>query len=65
VRHDRRTARTLRLAFEWVADLLIVFGGTFDDPNWFEMDRHGFARSAARWMAYLPGVRLHKKHWLD
>ena len=64
MRYDRRTARTLPLAFEWVPDLLIVFGGTFDDPNWFEVDRHIFTRSAVRWMAYPPGVRLYEKHWL-
>ena len=53
------------MAFEWVPDLLIVFGGTFDDPDWFEVDRHIFTRSAVRWMTYPPGVKLHEKHWLD
>jgi hypothetical protein len=65
VRYERRTARTLPLAFERVPDLPVVTGGTFDDPDWSGVDRHVFTRSAVRWMAYLPGVRLHEKRWLD
>ena len=60
-----RCGTRVAMAFEWVPDLLIVFGGTFDDPDWFEVDRHIFTRSAVRWMAYPPGVKLHEKHWLD
>ena len=42
-----------------------MFGGTFDDPDWFEVDRHIFTRSALKWMTCPPGVTLHEKHWLD
>ncbi len=52
------------MAFEWVPSLFVVFGGTFDDPNWFRIDRHIFTRSAVKWMAYPPGVCLHERHWL-
>ena len=64
MRYDRRTARTLRLAFEWLPDLLIVFGGTFDDPDRFGVDRRILTRSAVKWLAYQPGVRPHEKRWL-
>ena len=53
------------MTLEWVPDLQIVFGGTSDAPNWFEVDRHVFARSAVRWMTYPPGVKVREKHRLD
>jgi len=28
----------------------VIFGGTFDDPNWFKIERHIWSRSAQRWM---------------
>jgi hypothetical protein len=60
-----RRGTRVAVSFEWVPDLPIVFGGTFDDPDWFEADRPIFTRSAVRWTAFLPGVRLHERHWLD
>ena len=38
------------MAFQWVLDLLIVFGDAFDDPNWFDVDTEILTWSAVRWM---------------
>lgn len=38
-----------------------VAGGTFDDPNWFELHVHAWTRSAQHWMVYPPGVTIQEK----
>ena len=43
-----------------------IFGGTFDDPNWFPREgdavHHMFTRSAQRGTVLPAGVRLHETH---
>ena len=33
-----------------------VAGGTFDDPDWFRIDRHIWTRSARPWVTFPPDV---------
>ena len=33
-----------------------IAGATFDDPDWFKIDRHIWTRSARPWVAIPPGV---------
>jgi hypothetical protein len=33
-----------------------IAGGTFDDPNWYRIDRHIWLDSARPWMQIPPGV---------
>ena len=40
-----RCATTVMLTLEKFPDVRIITGGTFDDPNWFKIDRHVWTRS--------------------
>ena len=59
-----RCATKIGMTVELVPGVQVIFGGTFDDPNWFDIDRHIFARSAVKWMTYPPDATVHQKHWL-
>ena len=62
------TRRWLRLEFcttcgntvSWTVEALpgmrAIAGGTFDDPNWLELNRHVWTRSAQKWMHIPQGV---------
>lgn len=50
-----RCATTVMLSIERDPRLHIIAGGTFDDPNWFAIDRHIWTRSAQHWM-HIPEV---------
>lgn len=56
----------LFLAFERFPDIFGVYGGTFDDPNWFErtpsMSRHIFLDSAQQGTIIPAGVRAYREH---
>ena len=41
-----------------------ICGGTFDDPNWFDVFAHIFTESSVKWMAFPPGVRCYPKHFI-
>ena len=45
-----RCGTTVMLGIERDPSLRIIAGGTFDDPNWFAIDRHIWTRSAQHWM---------------
>jgi len=49
-------------------DILGICGGTFDDPNWFDLARstyrHIFVRSAQRGVILPAGVDLFAEHAL-
>lgn len=36
-----------------------IAGGTFDDPSWLKIERHGWLRSAHPWMIVPPDVERH------
>jgi len=38
--------------------LRTVTGGTFDDPDWFTIDRHIWVRSKRPWVTIPPGVAV-------
>lgn len=54
------------LSFERFTDLLGVFSGTFDDPNWFERNssnsKHIFVSMAQRGTILPSGVRMFEEH---
>lgn len=41
-----------------------ICGGTFDDPNWYDVFAHIFSESAVCWMAFPPDVRVYDKHFI-
>ncbi len=49
----------------WTAEALpglrAVAGGSFDDPQWFRIDRHGWMRSGHRWFVAPQGVETFEK----
>jgi hypothetical protein len=58
----------LFLAFERFPDVVGVYGGTFDDPDWFErtpqISRYIFLDSAQQGTMIPPGVRAYREHML-
>ena len=58
----------LFLAFERFPGVVGVYGGTFDDPNWFERtpltSRHIFLDSAQRGTIIPSGVRTFREHMM-
>jgi hypothetical protein len=64
-----RCGTTLCLDLERFADILGLCGGTFDDPNWFDLApgtyRHIFVRSAQRGVILPAGVDLYERHALQ
>ncbi len=59
-----RCGTTFGLALEWFPEVQTILSGTFDQPHWFKIDKHIFARSAVRWMTFPPGAEVHEKHFL-
>lgn len=49
----------------WTAEALpglrAVAGGSFDDPQWFRIERHGWMRSGHRWFVAPQGVETFEK----
>jgi len=68
--HSDESGRWLRTEFcsecgttvTWTAEALPghrgIAGGTFDNPNWFHIDRHAWTRSAHSWMVYPSDVEI-------
>ena len=56
----------LFLSFERFPDVVGVYGGTFDDPNWFERStensRHIFLSVAQRGTVIPAGINCHELH---
>ena len=47
-----RCATTVMWTLEKFPGVCIITGGTFDDPNWFMIDRHVWTRSAQHWVVF-------------
>jgi len=56
-----RCGTTLIVTLERNPSLRIVSGGSFDDPNWFELERHIWTRSAPHWMCFCPAIERFEK----
>lgn len=56
----------LMLSFERFAEVVGVFAGTFDDPNWFDRggakSRHIFTRSAQKGVVLPAGIEIYEGH---
>lgn len=59
-----RCGTNVMVTLERNTSLRVVSGGTFDDPNWFKIDRHIWTRSAQHWMAYPPDADKYEKAFL-
>ena len=46
---------------EALPGLRAIAGGTFDDPNWLELNRHVWTVSAQKWMTIPHGVERFDK----
>jgi hypothetical protein len=61
-----RCGTKLFLSFERFAEVVGVYGGTFDDPNWFghsaENSRHIFLSAARRGTIVPAGVQCFEQH---
>ena len=51
-----RCGTAIVLAAERRPGQLAIAGGTFDDPEWFTIDRHIWTRSKLRWMRLPDGT---------
>jgi hypothetical protein len=61
-----RCGTKLFLTFERFADVVGVYGGTFDDPNWFdrasESAKHIFLESAQHGSVIPAGIKTYRQH---
>ena len=39
----------------------VIFGGTFDDPTWFTIERHIWTRAAPSWMVFAESIPCFEK----
>ena len=62
----RRCGTKLFLTFERFPDVVGVYGGTYDDPDWFDRSsataRHIFLNAAQRGVVIPPGVATYRGH---
>lgn len=59
-----RCGTTVSITGQRDSTIRMISAGTFDDPNWFKVDRHIWTRSALHWMTYPPGVETYEKAFL-
>jgi hypothetical protein len=52
----------LSLLFERFPGYQGICGGTFDDPRWFQPDRHIFTETAVLWMVFPPRIDCFAQH---
>ena len=43
---------------EWAPGARVIFGGTFDDPNWIKPQVHVWTRSALHWVVFPVDVEV-------
>ena len=56
-----RCGTTVTWTAEALPGLRALAGGTFDDPHWLKIDRHGWTRSRHRWFVFPEGVQVFEK----
>lgn len=52
---------TISWTLEMRPGLRAIAGGSFDDPDWYKLDAHIWARSARSDMCYPPGMLVKEK----
>jgi hypothetical protein len=57
----RYCGTTVYAKLERFPDGRVIFGGTFDDPNWFKIERHIWTRSAQHWMVLPENIPSFQK----
>ena len=57
----RRCGTTVSAILERFPNGRVIFGGTFDDPNWFKIERHIWTRSAQHWLVLPQNVECFEK----
>ena len=53
-----RCGTTVAIRVERSPGVVVIAGGTFDDPRWFRVDRHIWTRSKLPWVALPEGCEL-------
>ena len=56
-----RCGTTLTWTAEALPGMRAIAGGSFDDPDWLKIDRHGWTRSRHKWFVFPPEVQLFEK----
>ena len=56
-----RCGTAVTATLERFPDGRVIFGGTFDDPNWFKIERHIWTRSVQHWMVFPDDVERFEK----
>lgn len=57
----RRCGTTITAKLERFPTGRVTFGGTFDDPSWFTIERHIWTRSAPSWMVFPENIPCFQK----
>jgi hypothetical protein len=57
----RRCGTTVSAKLERFPAGRVIFGGTFDDPNWINIERHIWTRSAPHWFNFPENVPCFEK----
>ena len=53
---------TVGLTMERFPQVQAIFGGTFDEPGWFAMEKHIFTNQALPWMGYSENMDIFEGH---
>jgi hypothetical protein len=56
-----RCGTTLTWTAEALPGMRAIAGGSFDDPDWLKIDRHGWTRSRQKWFVFPPQVQVFEK----
>jgi hypothetical protein len=59
-----RCATTVGFRIERAPTAYAISVGTFDDPEWFRINRHIWTRSAQDWVAIPQGTERFEKHFV-
>ena len=52
---------TVTWTAEALSGLRAIAGGSFDDPDWLKIDRHGWTRSKQKWFTCPPEAKVFEK----
>jgi hypothetical protein len=52
---------TVTWTAEALAGIRAIAGGSFDDPDWLNIDRHGWTRSKQKWFTCPPEAQVFEK----
>jgi hypothetical protein len=56
-----RCGTSVMITLEKNPGILVISGGTFDEPGWFKLTRHIWTRSAHDWIMFPPDTQVREK----